>query len=78
MLNSNLSADITCRHQSQSYYGEATWFAGHRNGASGLANPNTADIQAYRDAVYWIRSQLEASSANLSSDTRFWVNVGAI
>jgi len=28
--------------------------------------------------VYWIRTQLENNSSNLSNDTRFWVNVGAI
>jgi hypothetical protein len=28
--------------------------------------------------VYWIQSQLNASSANLSNDTRFWVEVPAI
>jgi hypothetical protein len=78
VLNSNLSADITCLHQSQSYWGTDTWFAGHRNGSTGLANPNTSDIKAYRAAVYWIQAQLKANSANLSNNTRFWVNVPAI
>jgi hypothetical protein len=78
VLNSNLSADITCRHQSESYYGTTKWFAGHRNGSSGLANPNTADIKAYMTAVYWIKAQIDSNSANKSNDTRFWVNVPAI
>ncbi|GAA1790200.1 hypothetical protein GCM10009682_10300 [Luedemannella flava] len=77
-LNSNLSADVSCLHQSQSYYGTNTWFAGHRNGSSGLGNPNTTDINNYRTAVYWIRDQLNRSSANLSNDIRFWVSVPAI
>ncbi|MEO3853819.1 carbohydrate-binding domain-containing protein [Acrocarpospora sp. B8E8] len=77
-LNSNLSADVSCLHQSQSYYGINTWFAGHRNGATGLSNPNTADINAYRTAINWIRDRLNSSSANLTNDTRFWVNVPAI
>jgi hypothetical protein len=77
-LNSNLGQDISCLHQSQSYYGVNTWFAGHRNGSSGLSNPNTSDINAYRTAVYWIRDQLSSNSANLYNDTRFWVNVPAI
>jgi hypothetical protein len=77
-LNSSLSADITCLHQSQSYYGVDRWFAGHRNGSTGLANPYTSDIKAYTTAVYWIRDQLNKSSSNLSNDTRFWVNVPAI
>ncbi|KAF8152577.1 hypothetical protein B0H34DRAFT_664070, partial [Crassisporium funariophilum] len=51
-MNSNLCLDINLRHESSNYYGEGTWFAGHRNGASGLANPNTQDIQNYKDAIY--------------------------
>jgi hypothetical protein len=78
VLNSNLAADIQCLHESQSYYGVDRWFAGHRNGSSGLANPNTADIQRYRTAVYWIRDRINSSSANLTNDVRFWVNVPAI
>ena len=77
-LNSSLSADVSCRHQAQSYYGVDTWFAGHRNGATGLSNPGTSDIAAYKAAVYWIQAQLESNSANLSNDTRFWVDVPAI
>jgi hypothetical protein len=77
-LNSNLAADIQCLHESQKYYGINKWFAGHRNGSSGLANPNTSDIAAYRNGVYWIRDQLNASSANLSNNTRFWVYVRPI
>ncbi|MFI1522361.1 carbohydrate-binding domain-containing protein [Kitasatospora cineracea] len=77
-LNSNLAQDVNCLHQSQNHYGLNTWFAGHRNGSSGLANPNTADIANYRAAVYWIKAQLDADSANLGNDTRFWVQVPAI
>lgn len=77
-LNSSLSADINCRHQAQNHYGEYTWFAGHRNGETGLNNPSTPDIDKYRTAVYWIKGQLESDSANLSNDTRFWVDVEAI
>jgi hypothetical protein len=77
-LNSNLSQDISCLHQSQSHYGTNTWFAGHRNGSSGLSNPNTTDINNYKTAVYWIQTQLNANSANLSNDTRFWVQVPPI
>ncbi|MBT8223893.1 MAG: hypothetical protein KJO75_00095 [Dactylosporangium sp.] len=77
-LNSDLNADVSCLNQSQSHYGIDLWMAGHRNGSSGLSNPNTADINAYKTAVYWIRDQLNANSANLSNDTRFWVDVPAI
>lgn len=78
VLNSNLSADIQCLHESQNYYGVDRWFAGHRNGRTGLNNPNTADIQRYRTAVYWLRDQIASNSANLTNDTRFWVNVPPI
>jgi hypothetical protein len=78
VLNNNLNQDVSCLHQSQNHYGINTWFAGHRNGQSGLSNPNTADINNYKNAVYWIQAQLNANSANLTNDTRFWVNVPAI
>ena len=77
-LNSNLSWDIQVRHAAQSKWGESTWFAGHRNGETGLNNPNTQDIANYRTAVYWIQSQINSSSTYLSDDTRFWVSVPPI
>ncbi|KFY07977.1 hypothetical protein V492_06650 [Pseudogymnoascus sp. VKM F-4246] len=64
VLNSNLGADLTCRHQ---------WVAGHRNGASGLSNPTTADINLYKGGVLWTEQQLNAG--HLSDDERFWVDV---
>jgi hypothetical protein len=77
-LNSNLSWDIQVLHASQNKYGIYDWFAGHRDGQSGLSNPGTTDINNYRTAVYWIQSQLNSNSANLSNNTRFWVSVPAI
>lgn len=77
-LNSNLSADVSCLRQSQNYYGIDRWFAGHRNGETGLNNPNTPDINGYKTAIYWIRDRLNSSSSNLSNDTRFWVDVQPI
>jgi hypothetical protein len=78
VINNNLNADIACAQQSQAYYGLNRWFAGHRNGATGLANPNTADIKAYRDAIFWIKGQIDSNPANLSNNIRFWVQVPAI
>ncbi len=77
-LNTNLSWDIQVLHASQNKYGIYTWFAGHRDGQSGLSNPGTTDINNYRTAVYWIQSQINSSSANRSNNTRFWVQVPAI
>ncbi len=73
-LNNNLSADVSCLHQSQNHYGINRWFAGHRNGESGLNNPNTGDINGYKDAIYRIQNQINSNSANLSNNTRFWVD----
>ncbi|KIM33839.1 hypothetical protein M408DRAFT_325423 [Serendipita vermifera MAFF 305830] len=79
-LNSNLCLDIQLRHESQNHFGEGTWFAGHRNGASGLSNPNTQDIQNYKDAIYWIRNQIQYNNngAGMTNDVRWWVDVPAI
>ncbi|KAK4125668.1 hypothetical protein N657DRAFT_274077 [Parathielavia appendiculata] len=77
-LNSDIYADVASRWDCQQYYGYDKWFAGHRNGASGLANPNTADINNYKSAVQWIESQINSNSRYRTDDTRFWVNVPAI
>lgn len=53
---------------------EYSWVAGHRNGESGLANPNTSDINLYMTAIQWTEQQL-GSGAYLTDDTRFWVDV---
>jgi hypothetical protein len=76
VLNSNLSTDVSCINQSQSHYGVYTWFGGHRDGQTGLGNPGTADINNYRNAIYWIQSQL--TSGHLSDNVRFWVNIPPI
>ncbi|MGH3273808.1 MAG: hypothetical protein ACRDNZ_05700 [Streptosporangiaceae bacterium] len=78
VLNSNLGEDVSCINQGQSHYGLTDWFAGQRDGQSGLSDPNQSVITEYVAAVDWIESQLESSSANLSNDTRFWVDVPAI
>ncbi|KAL2786748.1 hypothetical protein BJX66DRAFT_346642 [Aspergillus keveii] len=78
ILNSNVYADVASRWDCQGYYGVDLWFAGHRNGASGLSNPNTDDINKYKTAVYWIQQQIDSNSAYKSDDTRFWVDVEAI
>jgi len=78
VLNSNLNSDVSTRHQCQSYYGVDKWFGGHRNGASGLTNPYTTDITNYKNAVYWIQTQITSNSKYLTDDTRFWVDVVAI
>ncbi|KAE8151660.1 hypothetical protein BDV25DRAFT_152422 [Aspergillus avenaceus] len=78
VLNTDLGKDIKARHDGEEKYGFAKWYAGHRNGASGLENPDTSDINAYRDATKWIQSQIESDKKYESDDTRFYVDVVAI
>ncbi|KAF7585351.1 hypothetical protein BBP40_011166 [Aspergillus hancockii] len=78
LLNSNVWADVASRWDCQNYYGVDRWFAGHRNGATGLNNPNTDDINKYKNSVYWIQQQIDSNSRYRSDDTRFWVDVNAI
>ncbi|KAH7141108.1 hypothetical protein EDB81DRAFT_948785 [Dactylonectria macrodidyma] len=77
-LNSDLYADVATRWDCQEYYGYDVWFAGHRNGASGLTNPYTDDIKTYKTAVEWIKSQIDSASKYQTDDTRFWVDVTPI
>lgn len=44
--SSDLSKDIQARHDGEEHYGYETWFSGHRNGATGIDNPGTDDIQS--------------------------------
>ncbi|EEU33800.1 uncharacterized protein NECHADRAFT_89135 [Fusarium vanettenii 77-13-4] len=77
-LNSDIYADVASRWDCQNYYGYNMWFAGHRNGATGLSNPNTEDIKFYRESVEWIQSQIDSDTKYKSDDTRFWVDVTPI
>lgn len=70
-LNKNLNLDVTTRKNAQNYYGWDKWAGGHRNGQTGLNNPNTNDINLYKTAVLWIQKQLDSNSKYLSDDTRF-------
>ncbi|KAK6523476.1 hypothetical protein TWF281_001458 [Arthrobotrys megalospora] len=77
-LNWDIYADVAARWDCQGYYGYDKWMAGHRNGATGLNNPYTQDINNYKSAIQWIQSQIDSNSKYKSDDTRFWVNVPAI
>ncbi|KAL2110466.1 hypothetical protein VUR80DRAFT_1142 [Thermomyces stellatus] len=78
ILNEDTAADVTARAECQAHFGYDTWFAGHRNGESGLNNPNTEDIAFYKESIQWIQSQIESDGAYLTDDTRFWVDVTPI
>ncbi|KAJ2973478.1 hypothetical protein NUW58_g8925 [Xylaria curta] len=77
-LNFDVYADVAARWDCQGHYGYDLWFAGHRNGASGLANPYTPDINTYKSAVQWIQRQIDGNPSHKSDDIRFWVDVTPI
>ena len=76
--SSDIHADVAARWDCQEYYGRDKWFAGHRNGESGLNDPYTDDIARYKSAIEWIQGQIDSNSAYETDDTRFWVDVTAI
>ncbi|SPO07343.1 uncharacterized protein DNG_10037 [Cephalotrichum gorgonifer] len=78
VLNNDIYADVAARWDCQGYYGYEKWFAGHRNGETGLNNPNTEDIKFYRESIEWIQSQIDSNSVYKTDDTRFWVDVTPI
>ncbi|KAJ5977445.1 hypothetical protein N7501_000787 [Penicillium viridicatum] len=78
LLNHNVWADVASRWDCQNYYGYDKWFAGHRGGATGLADPYTSDINKYKSAIQWIQQQIDSNNDYKYDDTRIWVNVNAI
>ncbi|MBN1700030.1 MAG: hypothetical protein JW881_21145, partial [Spirochaetales bacterium] len=73
-VNGSRSADVSNWNRLRSYWGSKYW-AVHRNGESGNTNPNTADIQRFKEANDWTDSHI---GGHLSDDIRFWVDVPAI
>ena len=73
-MNSSRSLDVQVYNECRNYYGNQ-WFAGHRNGSSGLANPNTQDINNFRTGYEWTYNQLAGHECD---DVRFWVDIPAI
>ena len=78
-LNHNLTLDIQTLHASQKLFGIGPfgkWFAGHRGGDSGLRNMwPKRDINNYKNAIHWIRDEINKDIRFRSDDTRFWVDV---
>jgi hypothetical protein len=73
-MNTNRSLDVTVYNECRAFYG-TSWWAGQRNGSSGLANPNTPDIQRFKLAEDWTNTMV---ACHLTDDIRFWANVPAI
>jgi hypothetical protein len=74
-LNSNRSLDVQVYNECRSYFGTQKFFAGHRNGSTGLANPNTTDINNFIAGYNWTYNMI---SSHQTDDVRFWVNIPAI
>ena len=73
-MNDDVALDVAVYQACRSMYGQ-DWWAGHRNGAAGLANPNTQDIQNFKAAMDWTDQRL---AGHEKDDVRFWVSVPAI
>jgi hypothetical protein len=77
VLNTDRVLDMTVLHESKAYFGDL-WWAGHRNGSTGLANPNTDDIKNFKAVMDWTDQQLARDPMYLTNNVRFAVDVGAI
>lgn len=75
-MNGDRALDATVYNECRAHYG-ASWWAGHRNGSSGIANPNTQDIKNFKAAADWTDGQIQ-SGGHQCDDVRFWVDVPAI
>jgi hypothetical protein len=75
-MNSDRRLDVTVYDECRAMYGDR-WWAGHRNGSSGLNNPNTQDIRNFKAAMDWTYDKL-SSGNHFCDDIRFWANVPAI
>jgi hypothetical protein len=73
-LNSSRAFDVQVYNQCRNYFGDR-WFAGHRNGASGLSNPGTRDIENFKTGYNWTYNQLAGHECD---DVRFWVDIPPI
>jgi hypothetical protein len=73
-MNDDLALDVQVYFECREFFG-GSWWAGHRNGAAGLINPNTNDIASFKAAMDWTNEML---AGHTTDDLRFWVSVPAI
>jgi hypothetical protein len=74
VLNTDRVLDVQVYDECRAYYGDL-WWAGHRNGITGLDYPNTGDIAGFRAAMDWTAQMIVGHECD---DVRFWVNVSPI
>ena len=75
-MNADRELDIRILYEGMEYSGDL-WWAGHRNGSTGLANPDTRDIYEFKAVVDWTDTQLAREPKFLANDIRFAVDYGA-
>jgi hypothetical protein len=73
-MNTDRALDVTVYKECRARFADR-WWAGHRNGASGLANPDTQDIRNFRAAYDWTLGMLAGHD---NDDVRVWVRVPPI
>lgn len=75
-MNSNRALDVQVYVECRKYYG-SSWWAGHRNGSSGISNPNTPDIQNFKAGEDWTNQMIQSGN-HQCDNVRFWVSLPAI
>jgi len=76
VLNRNPRLDISIYNRCRKIFSKREFFAGHRDGWTGLCQAqNTADINQFIEAYDWTVQQLRKYPGR---NCRFWVNVQAI
>lgn len=71
--------DVRVYNQNVNHHGGIDrYLAGHRNGQTGLNNPNTNDIRMFQASWHWIHNQLNTNQAHYRDGVRFWVKIPAI
>jgi hypothetical protein len=70
-LTQNRSLDVAIYKQSMLQFGERKFLAGHRNGSTGLAFPNTQDINNFIAAWHWTKDRIASDPDYRTNDVRF-------
>jgi hypothetical protein len=75
-MNSDRALDVEVYIECRNHYG-TSWWAGHRDGTSGIQNPNTPDIENFKAGEDWTNQMIQSGN-HQCDDVRFWVTLPAI
>lgn len=75
-MNSDLALDIQVYNESRAKWDDAHWFAGHRNGQTGLQTGQAPNLDLFIAAYNWTVTNLK--NGHMCDDVRFWATVPAI